>query len=215
MSKIPLHNEDHIDNIMIPIADKLCPMFKKLKYTPNGITTISLLFALAAIYNLGTRNITMFSLYYSISYFFDVMDGHYARKYNMKSENGDKYDHFKDVSVVLVIGFILFDKYELKNFPVVMIILFTLLILMNMMLGCREKIAHPDDASNTLRLTKLLAPSAEKCEKRLKWMRFFGSGNSMIITIMIIWYLNYSYNNKHMLDLSNIPYNELLFNEQL
>ena len=33
-----------------------------------------------------------------VGYFFDCMDGHFARKYNMVTEFGDMYDYITDLS---------------------------------------------------------------------------------------------------------------------
>jgi len=40
MRKIPRELENPIDNIIINIAEPVCKMFKKLNFTPNGITTL-------------------------------------------------------------------------------------------------------------------------------------------------------------------------------
>jgi len=48
--KISEDNEDHIDNMMIEIADRVSPFFKQLNYTANVITTLSLIMSIASIY---------------------------------------------------------------------------------------------------------------------------------------------------------------------
>ena len=48
---------------------------------------------------LCNNNYILACIYYFISYFFDVLDGIYAREYNMVSEFGDYYDHIKDIVV--------------------------------------------------------------------------------------------------------------------
>ena len=107
MRKLNGNDENPIDNVLIDISDYLCPFFKSLNFTPNGITTLSLIFGLLSVYFLYKGKLYLFALTYFVSYYFDVLDGHYARKYNMTSDIGCLYDHIKDVSVILLIMVVL------------------------------------------------------------------------------------------------------------
>ena len=99
MRKIPEESDNPIDNFILKIVDPLCPLFKALHFTPNGITTISLVFGLLSAYLLYKGHPYLFGITFFISYFFDCMDGYYARKYNMVTRFGDIYDHVKDIVV--------------------------------------------------------------------------------------------------------------------
>ena len=44
----------------------------------------------------------------TLSYFFDCMDGNFARTYKMQTKFGDYYDHIKDVIIMLIFALILF-----------------------------------------------------------------------------------------------------------
>lgn len=50
MRKILSYQENFIDDIILNIADKLNPIFKKLCFTPNILTTFSMLFGILSIY---------------------------------------------------------------------------------------------------------------------------------------------------------------------
>src|SRR3989304_4470904 len=149
MRKIPEESDNPIDNFILKIVDPLCPLFKALHFTPNGITTISLVFGLLSAYLLYKGHPYLFGITFFISYFFDCMDGYYARKYNMVTRFGDIYDHVKDIVVILIILYI-FLKRNYKCSPRLMIIfaivLGIILLLMFAFIGCQEKIYRTDQS---------------------------------------------------------------------
>ena len=87
---------DPVDNILYDNCFILGKIFIKFKITPNMITTLSLFFALFGIYNISLTNYKIGSILWFIGYYFDCMDGSYARTYNMTSQLGDIYDHLSD-----------------------------------------------------------------------------------------------------------------------
>ena len=50
MRKIDSNLENPIDNILIDICDFILPTLKVLNFTPNMLTTISLIFGLLSVY---------------------------------------------------------------------------------------------------------------------------------------------------------------------
>ena len=188
MRKIPPSRENPIDNISIWISDKLCPLFKSLHFTANGITTLSLIFGVLAMYFLWNYKWAYFAICYYISYIFDCMDGHYARKYNMVSKFGDVYDHAKDVIVVIGIIVILFIKYKEK--PKVWIIFAIVIsifsILMCAHFGCQEKL-YPKSESDTLNFCKALCPG--NATKNIQVSKWFGLGTWVIVFLFSVKYL--------------------------
>ena len=102
-NKLPTKYEDPIDLFILTYTSKLNPIFKSFGFTANGITTISFLFGLLACYLFYTKKYIFSAISYIISYFFDVMDGNYARTYNMMSEFGAKYDVVTDQIVVFLL----------------------------------------------------------------------------------------------------------------
>lgn len=191
MRKLDFSKEDPIDYALANIADKLCPIFKSIHFTPNGITTLSLIFGLLSVYYLYNYKIIPFAICYFMNYFFDVMDGYYARKYSMVSKNGDLYDHAKDVIVNLLLVFVIFKRYRLSRQETIIAITLVvlLLIFMNMYLGCQE-IVYDKSESDTLNVTRKLCLG--KPHNTLKIVRFFGTGffNIFVICLVIYIYLN-------------------------
>ena len=196
MRKIQKCHENPLDNILINISDSLCPLFKKLGFTPNGITTLSLIFGLAAVYALYKGKVWGFAILYFISYFFDNMDGHYARKYGMTSKFGDYYDHIKDIVVVLVLLGVLItrNRCSRKVWITAGAILAVAFVLMSAQLGCQEKIykstPDPTDESPSLSFTSHLCPGDP--EKSCGWLRWFGCGTFVLVFIAVIVYMESS-----------------------
>lgn len=189
MRKIHPKYENPIDNVLINIVDTLCPLFKRFSFTPNRITTLSLIFGIIAIVCLMKGKYIYFGVSFFLSYFFDIMDGHYARKYKMTSKFGDMYDHIKDV--VVFTGIFIVFLYRNRNSSKKQLVLITVLIIllslfMCMHLGCQEKI-YPNEESDTLYFSKRLCSGNP--HKRIFWTKYFGCGTFIVITILLIIYV--------------------------
>ena len=182
---------DPIDNLLIELSSNVEPFFYRLNFSPNGLTTLSLLFGLMTIYLIYQKQFIGAGLSYMVSFFFDIMDGDYARRYNMTSKFGDYYDHIKDI----IIGFgVLFALYQNNKFSknvttIIVILTLTLLSLMLIQVGCQEKYKYsqdPTNSHNSLRfLTKLCVMDPEK------WLdnNIFGSGFfNLYLSLLIISY---------------------------
>ena len=96
-----------IDTILYDIADLLSPFFKKLNFTPNMFTTFSFLTGLLSAYYYYLKKYNLTAIFYILSYWFDTIDGHFARKYNMQTRFGDYYDHVTDILLNTIL-FVLF-----------------------------------------------------------------------------------------------------------
>jgi phosphatidylglycerophosphate synthase len=189
--KIPSHMDNPIDNVMIEISECISPFFNKIGFTPNGLTTLSLIFGLAGLYHLYKRELIPFTIYALLYYLFDIMDGYYARKYDMVSDIGDKYDHFKDLILVLIGIYILYDRYNILDYPVIILVALVLCILGIMYTGCQEKLIKENKyTSNSLQVFNIITPSTKDCYKYIGILRWFGSGTLIILLICLVWYLN-------------------------
>lgn len=188
--KLTQEYENPIDNTMLMMADLLAPQFKKMNYTPNGITTLSLIFSAVAMYHLYNHELIPFTVYMLLAHFFDDMDGYYARRYKMVSEEGDKYDHFKDLLLVVASIYILYCRYDLMNFPVLILVFSVFAVLGLMFIGCQETLAESNDKSQTLSFTNFLSPKKENCNKYIKYLRYFGPGTLIVVFILGAWYLD-------------------------
>jgi len=187
--KLNSDEENPIDNMMLMIIDKLTPIFKKMNYTPNGITTLSAIFSGVGLYHLYNHELIPFTIYILLAHLFDDMDGYYARKHNMVSESGDLYDHIKDLIVGIGFVYIFYTQYNILNFPVLIIILCCMLILGAMFIGCQETIVPDEYKSPSLSVFKSIAPKKSNCKQYIGYLRYFGPGTLIIILILVAFYL--------------------------
>jgi phosphatidylglycerophosphate synthase len=188
--KIPQDYENPIDNLMMSGADVLAPHLKKINYTANGITTLSLICGAAAMYHLYNHDIIPFTIYMLLGHFFDDMDGLYARKYGMVTDNGDKYDHYKDLLLVVASIYILYSKYNILDFPVMILVICCIGVLGIMFVGCQESLTASNHRSDTLAFANYVTPKKENCKSYIKYLRYFGPGTIIVLFIMIAWYLD-------------------------
>lgn len=122
----------------------------------------------------------MASILYFISYCYDVLDGNYARKYKMVSKFGDYYDHFKDVSVNIIMFYMFYKytKYKNRTNLILLIVFITVFLFMFLMvnIGCKEVYS----SNNNKDKSEFLSFSKRLCTKRmysnLNSIRYLGTG---------------------------------------
>jgi phosphatidylglycerophosphate synthase len=189
MRKIDSKYENPLDDLNIAVAEHLSPCFHKMGFTANGITTLSMIFGILSIFLLWKGYIWGFAITFYISYWFDCMDGYYARRYNNVSKFGDLYDHIKDVVVmvgVLVVFYLRNRGCGWKTWLPIGIGLGILFLTLSSYLGCQEKIYPKEDESGTLNYAKKLCPGDPK--KTIQVMKWLGTGTTVIIIIiLIVW----------------------------
>ncbi|AYV77982.1 MAG: CDP-alcohol phosphatidyltransferase [Edafosvirus sp.] len=201
MKKLPNELDDPIDNFLSYISDIFCPIFKSLGFTPNGITALSLVLGIIAIIFMFMKQYKLAAVFYFIAYFFDVMDGYYARKYKMETPMGGRFDMISDkiknytMMIILFYLFIYHGKYAL-----ILLLLF-LIATASIHLGCQEKYMDIINSSfqkfDELSSYKKLCPGNNKecVENTLKVTRFGGGGVVVLIISIIIYNLDYLLTN--------------------
>ena len=190
MTKLDPKYNNPIDNKLYHLAKILNPYFHSLHFTPNGLTTLSLIFGLISCYFLYHNQFVPFALTYCISYYFDCADGAYARTYNMTSNFGDLYDHGKDTSIGILFFYILYKKYNFMKHKCLVLIMLILFLLMNMHLGCQEKM-YDKNESQSLNHCKKLCPAhtKEELENIMPYTRLFGCGTLNMSLIGLVYLL--------------------------
>ena len=130
---IPI-NAGILDKIIYPKINIFVPYFFKYGFTPNMITTITLVIRLIVIYNLYyKRNYVLIIFIFIISWITDCVDGQLARNYNMKSEFGGIYDVVVDIVTSVIMFIILYFIYfKKKKKP---IIIFFVIMCFMLLLG--------------------------------------------------------------------------------
>lgn len=193
MRKIPKELENPIDNICIDVGDHLSGTFHKLGFTANGLTGMSFLLGLVAIYYYVQKDYVRSSVYFFISYMFDCFDGFYARKYGMVSDFGDALDHARDTTITVGLLFLILKKYWKvggwrRYLPFAVIPFF---IIMEMHIGCQEiYFGSSGPGSKFLSILKHTCPQKTKegVLETMKITRYFGSGTFMVYIVFLILY---------------------------
>jgi phosphatidylglycerophosphate synthase len=195
MRKIPTYLENPIDNVIIAVCDGMSKFFRVLKFNPNGITTLSLIFGVLSLLFLYKSKSVLAVACYFISYVFDVLDGYYARKYDMCTKFGDLYDHIKDWAVNVTYVYILFTrnrhKLSKKAWVLVLLMFVFLLGMQAVYFGAQERYYDNLDKIPSLGWLGSIVKTKSQAIKILKIVRYFGCG-TFIITVMIftVWIEN-------------------------
>jgi phosphatidylglycerophosphate synthase len=147
------------------------------------ITTYSLILGLVSAYYYYHNEIYLFVLCFALSYFFDCLDGYIARKYNMKSEFGSYYDSISDISVNVLLIYIVYIKYKTKINNWILIIFLTSVFLLNLELSCQNKI---NDQYNYICPDSIVSL---KNKGFMKYLRWFSPATFNIIFIGLLVYI--------------------------
>jgi hypothetical protein len=191
MRKIKPEYENKFDNILIDTSEKIAPLFKKLNFTPNDITSLSNISMCITILLLLQLKYYWACLFLILSYFFDCLDGSFARTYNQVTKFGDKYDHYSDIIKSVLFLFVLFMLNPTKFMHVIpIIIIFFILAMIH--LGCQELLYNKNE-SNTLSLNKYICPvvdkkNLEKIKEKLLKTKYFGCGTYYLILVLTLVY---------------------------
>ena len=186
--KIKREYENPIDNLIIDTTGALNPIFYTLNFTPNILTTISLILGLLSSLFIYNKYYSSGGILFFISYMFDCYDGNYARTYNMTSDFGDLYDHIGDVIKfsVFIYVFLKIKHISLKRIKRILIILLLLGFLMLWHLGCQELNYKINRNSNKSVLNKFEVLCYKK--EHIKYSRYFGCGTfALLVSIYIIF----------------------------
>ena len=193
MRKIKSEFENPFDNILIDLSDIISPYFHKMNFTPNGITTLSLITGLLSCYFLHKNKPFLSVSLLFLPYFFDCLDGFYARKYNMVSKFGDYYDHVKDIVVNLLLLYILYnrnkDKLNKKEIIIFSFVFCLFYCIMSVHFSLQEIIYDKPEESDTLGYLTKYVDNKEQAENLITYTRYFGCGTVILLNMLAILYL--------------------------
>ena len=189
--KLPENLENPIDNFIINYGKLLYPIYKKLGFTPNTLTSISLILSLISTYLFFKKRYMLSSIIFFISYSYDVVDGNYARKYNLTTQFGDYYDHIKDL-ICGTIFLIVFYKYNKLNTSLLVISLSSLLIffiLSCLHLGFQEIYVSKNNSKNNSKYLSFLKNISNFpiINNNIQLLKYFGMGSfNLLVSVIII-----------------------------
>ena len=187
--KLKEEHDNPIDNLIYNVIEILDPVFYKLNFTPNIITTLSLITGLLSGYYLYKKNLICIPLFI-ISYILDGSDGFFARKYNMTSKFGDLYDHISDAIKTIIIIYLIYIRTKKKYKNKLILLNLLLLILVSYHLSLQELIYNKPDDSLSL---NLLNNHFKLNKNNIYWSRYFGCGTCILIIIILMYLSIYKY----------------------
>ena len=180
MRKIDKSIENPFDNILLDLSEKVSPFFKKTGHTPNTITFYSAITAVMSMHALYNKFFYLFSVNWIVAYFFDSLDGYFARKYKMVTKLGDILDHTKDTIMWITTIFILITRYTIpKSFILGFIIIG---IFCMKQISCQQVLYTNKDIKESIDIFCNFC----KTPRDIKWTRFFGGGSLYLFVILLV-----------------------------
>lgn len=189
MRKLPKELDNPFDNMVLDTVESTVDFFYNIGFTPNGVTTLSLISGLYAVYKFANHEFYQSALLHLLSYYFDCLDGHLARKYNMISEFGDYYDHTKDWIVTGLMFYHLGKFYWNIDNNIKYIIPFIVIIIMYGVfhhMGCQEIYYGQHTTTTSIFLDSCKAKDKKEAAELLKSSRHLGCGTAILVITAFI-----------------------------
>jgi phosphatidylglycerophosphate synthase len=182
--KVPDDCESPFDFIYINLAVITKPIYKKLGFSPNMITTLSIICSYFMYFYFRNEKYSYSALFLLFSYYFDCLDGNYARTYNMVTVSGDYYDHVSDIITLLLFIYGVYRSnatLNAKKLNYLIVTIFSFLMLIH--IGCIYNTYKNKNESPSLSITSRLCPD----KSQIKNFRFFGVGTLITVIALLIY----------------------------
>jgi phosphatidylglycerophosphate synthase len=184
MRKIHPTLENPVDNLIIEYARLNAPFYKRFDLSPNTLTIMSCIFGILSALSIMMRYSPIISaMLYFIAYYYDCLDGYYARQYNMCTSFGDKLDHGCDLLKFVLVWFAIWTRFESTSTFLLIFIPYLILVSLTLIhLACQE--LHYENTENqpVMSALKKLCPNKDI----IQITRHIGNGTLTIITILVI-----------------------------
>uniref|UniRef100_A0A6C0AYS3 CDP-alcohol phosphatidyltransferase n=1 Tax=viral metagenome TaxID=1070528 RepID=A0A6C0AYS3_9ZZZZ len=179
--KLPRSFENPIDNVLLDIVEIANPYFYNWGFTPNMITSVSAFYGILASMCILYNFYFLASMNYYIGYFFDCMDGNFARRYRLTSKFGDIYDHVKDIVVSYGLMGVLVYKHGFDNFNIFLTVIFAIIFGFNNLYLGQQETYFDGEKSEFLKLFTI------KNNYSLNFLKYFGCGTvNLYVSIVIL-----------------------------
>jgi phosphatidylglycerophosphate synthase len=191
-TKLPSNLDNPFDSLMMYFGEKSLPMLKYLNFTPNILTLIGGMFVIFSIAFILTYKFAYAALFYAIAYWFDCVDGQYARYYGITSKGGEKLDHFVDAvrNVLTCISIYIIKISTFKK--IVFAIFYVIFTLTNhYATNCAQNYYFMNSNTNDkYHMKDQMSFCKHQPSKQLKYIRFIGSGTKILFIIGFLLYLS-------------------------
>jgi phosphatidylglycerophosphate synthase len=189
VNKLLDQHECPLDVLMYKFINTHLHNYYNNGFTPNIVTTFSLLSGLISAQQILRGNFKTAALMLLIAYYLDCVDGKLARQYNMITEFGDYYDHVGDVLKIIAILSALFISNTKKTSQKQWIyigLLVVLVVLQCAHLGYQEAIYDKIEESVFLNIWRKMVAMDDTPEQTIQYTKYFGCGTWYLCFALLI-----------------------------
>lgn len=191
-TKLPSNLDNPYDGLMMYFGEKSLPILKYLHITPNALTLTGGMFMILSIASILTYKFAWAACFYAIAYWFDCVDGQYARHYGLTSKGGEQLDHFVDlVRNILTCASIYIIKIPILK-KLVFAVLYTISTLTNVYASnCTQNYYYLNSKTHDkYHMKDQMQFCKDQPNQQLKYVRYFGSGTKILFIILFLLHLS-------------------------
>ena len=191
-TKLPSNLDNPYDNLMIYFSLKSLSFFYSLNFTPNMLTLVGGMFMILSIIFIIKYKFVYAALLYAIAYWFDCVDGQYARHYSLTSKHGEQLDHLIDLfrNILTCISIYIIKIPTSKK--LIFVALYIISTLTNVYASnCIQNYYYSHSKTDDkYHMKDQMKFCKENPGEQLKYVRYFGSGTKIFVIIIFLLYLS-------------------------
>lgn len=173
-----------LDYWMISTAIPSFDFLGKLGVTANHLTLTAAVLQILACIFLWRRSTFLAGFFWIFGYYFDAIDGSYARYHHLCSPYGDMLDHYRDWACAALLFVVLYFRYPLKRFDYLFLGL--LILLVSIGFAAQDQyIRHYNNQVPPSEVLSMLGQSINhfnlNTKEALYWLRWIGSANINLV----------------------------------
>lgn len=183
--------ENPIDLILLNITTELNPYYKGLHFTPNILTTLSLIITLLGLYLHYKGYYVIGGILYFIGYYFDCADGNFARTYNMATKFGDYYDHITDLIKFSIFVYLIYSYRLSRNTNIFIITVISVLLCCSAIFyGCQDKIySYTNNNKNNIGDSLLFLKKLCYNDNAIYYYKYGSTGTLQLFCSILLMFL--------------------------
>jgi phosphatidylglycerophosphate synthase len=185
-NKVPDKYENFFDLLILNFIDTHIDKYKQLNFTPNKLTFMAFITGLITVYLIYKKQYKMAAFMFLLSYYYDIVDGKFARKYNMVTKLGDYLDHASDyIKTFLLFGILYYDNPKKFKRLIPLFLLFLSFVFFGALI--QETLFNKDKSIMSIIVDFKFAKNfAINNISLLKYIGF-GTGNLIMALIIFFW----------------------------
>jgi hypothetical protein len=176
-----------VDNLIKNITDFTYPTLKCMNIGTNILLTISSILYTIGLYYAAKGEVNTACIILIIGYIFDNINTFYTKENDYY--NNTKFDCLNSVLLLLGVLYVMYERYDIIDEPVVMTILGIFFVLLLLNYSCQTN--------------KLNDIKPERCESN-GLLGLFGKGTFFVVLLFILQYLDYNMKNYELMTMMNL-----------